>query len=130
MYSIRRVTHQPWQMVGYAWISALHSISIVATLTTLRRHLASSRHEIRAIARNGGQQVGDLAIKQQHADRDRRHTVGLLQNGADACEPARARECRVWPAQAEIDDPAVIEVHWKNHFDLVPADTPGHQAQV
>src|SRR5215475_15024529 len=76
------------------------------------------------------EQLGDIAVKQQHADRDGRYAVSDLTVGTDANRPTGLVERGPWPAQSDVHRVAAIGVDWANSANLLPLDAPSHQATI
>src|SRR6478672_10883670 len=76
------------------------------------------------------EQLGDIAIEQQHADRKRWYAVSCLAVGTDADRPTGLFERGPWPAQSDIHRVAAASVDWAKGFNFLPLDVPRHQATI
>jgi hypothetical protein len=86
--------------------------------------------EIRSILGHCVKHPGDIALKQQHADRDGRYAVPYLAMGTHADRPSGFAESDLRPAQFDIDDVAPIGVDWADGFNFLPLDVPRHQSTI
>jgi len=80
--------------------------------------------------RDGVDHVGDAAVKQQQADRDRGHAIAHLAEGADANRPSRFAKRALRPPQPDIDGVIAIRIDRANGLDLLPLEIPRHQATI
>jgi hypothetical protein len=76
------------------------------------------------------QHLRDIALKQQHADRDGRYAVPYLAMGTEADRPSGFAESDHRPAQCDIDEVAPTFVDWADGFDFLPLDVPRHQSTI
>jgi hypothetical protein len=86
--------------------------------------------QIRSILSDGVEHLGDIALKQQHADRDGRYAVAKLAMGTHADRPSSSGEGDFGPAKFDIDDVVSIGVDWADGFNFMPLDVPRHQSTI